>query len=252
MVLRCRTMRIAILDYNENVGIYEDIIVQSMGKLDILGTVDSFLSVSSVAKCVGIYNVIFIHLTDTKPEYISYAKKLRDISEISIVLFSDEDNYVWESFDINAVYYIRERFFKNEIDTVLLKLSGIVKRQEEELIFLQSGIDKIQCRLQDIVYIEANRKNSYIVYETRTINVKMSFSSLELIFLKRGFLKIHRSYMVNYRHIYKLHRNVLITDMGNQLPISKYRSNDVREEYAKLASENEKAVITEINNKEFF
>ena len=240
-------MRIAILDYNNNVDIYSEIIIQSMKKLNIMGVVDSFLSIFEVEKCVGIYNVIFIHLTHMEPEYISFAKRLHDIySEICIVLFSDEDDYVWESFDIDAVY-IRKRFFKNEIDTVLLKLSGIVKRQEEELIFLQSGMDRIQCKLHDIIYIEANGKNSYIVYETKTINIKMSFSSLEMIFLKKGFLKIHRSYMVNYRHIYKMNRNVLTTDIGNQLPISKYRINDVWEEYAKLMNEN-REVITDLNN----
>lgn len=236
-------MRIAILDYNKDVDIYRDIIIQSMDKLNILGVVDSFLSIPLMEKRVRMYNVIFIHLTHMEPEYISFAKRLHDIySEIGIVLFSDEDDYVWESFDIDAVYYIRKRFFKNEIDTALLKLSGIVKRQEEELICLQAGMDRIQFRLQDIVYIEANRKNSYIVYEQRTINIKKSFSSLEIIFLKRGFLKIHRSYMVNYRHIYKIKGNVLTTDVGNQLPISKYRANEVWEEYLKLLNDGEDVI----------
>lgn len=98
IILGCRKMRIAILDYNKDVDIYRDIIIQSMDKLNILGVVDSFLSIPLMEKRVRMYNVIFIHLTHMEPEYISFAKRLHDIySEIGIVLFSDEDDYVWES-----------------------------------------------------------------------------------------------------------------------------------------------------------
>lgn len=244
IVLGCREMRIALLDYNKDVNIYRDIIVQSMKKLNVFGIVDCFISISSMEKQIRKYNVIFIHLSHKQPEYISYAKKLHDMySEINIVLFSDEDEYVWTSFDIDVVYYIRKRFFLNEIDTVLLKLLGIVQRQEEELISLQSGMDNIQFKIHDIIYIEANRKSSYVIYGENVINVKMSFSSLEKIFLEKGFLKIHRSYMVNYRHIYRINGKFLTTDMGNSLPISKYRTDEVREKYVKLINESSGHIV---------
>lgn len=227
-------MRIVILDNKKDEQI-RDIIIFGMWELNIAGIVESFDSVELMDEQVCSYDVMFIYLDRNDRTFLDYARELSTrYPEICIVLFSDEDSYVWESFKMNAVYYVRKCFFEKEIKEILKRCYIIISRRHREFILLQSGKDKIQFNLNDIVYIEANVNNTYVVCENHITNIKMSFSDLEKLLLKRGFLKIHRSYIVNYRHIYKLSGNVLVTDIGKTLPISKYRKNEVWEEYSNL------------------
>lgn len=46
---------------------------------------------------------------------------------------------------------------------------------------------------------------------------------------EEGFVKVHRSYLVNEDHVVRIKHRIAFMDNGKEVPISKYRVKDVKE-----------------------
>ena len=59
------------------------------------------------------------------------------------------------------------------------------------------------------------------------VSFRYTISAAEELLAPAGFLRIHKSYLVNYRAIARIQKDhVLLTD-GQRLPLSKHRYQDV-------------------------
>ncbi|MBQ8011028.1 MAG: LytTR family transcriptional regulator, partial [Oscillospiraceae bacterium] len=46
-----------------------------------------------------------------------------------------------------------------------------------------------------------------------------------------GFIKTHKSYLVNYLYIYEFRRNCVVLDNQVELPLSKNRTSEIKQQY---------------------
>ena len=46
-----------------------------------------------------------------------------------------------------------------------------------------------------------------------------------------GFIRIHKSYVVNFRYIFEFQKNYVILDDHTKIPISKNRMTEIKKEY---------------------
>ncbi len=87
------------------------------------------------------------------------------------------------------------------------------------------------CYIDDILYIEADLKKVHIWTSTGEITLVMSISEVERLLMHEGFIKTHRSYLVNCIHICSIHMDEIILDNEQKIPVSKYRIKCVKEQY---------------------
>lgn len=93
----------------------------------------------------------------------------------------------------------------------------------------QSGRNFI-FRVNTVRYLEAQGRVCRIYLKNEDVGVRYPFRDIEQIFLPCGFIKIHRSYLVNYREIYRVdHLEVALGD-GTRLPVSRDRIAEVKKE----------------------
>lgn len=62
------------------------------------------------------------------------------------------------------------------------------------------------------------------------IPVRESLKSLENRFGQYGFVRIHKSYLVNFRFVYAVSRQNITLHNMKTLPVSKGRANEIRDE----------------------
>ena len=86
-----------------------------------------------------------------------------------------------------------------------------------------------------IIYVECTNKTLSIVMENEKLEITYKLTDLEEMLKGYGFIRIHKGYLVNYRYIFSIERGEVILDIGERLPVSKYRISEVKEEFRRLA-----------------
>lgn len=92
------------------------------------------------------------------------------------------------------------------------------------------------CNVKDICYVEADLKNVHIWFKDTETVVHLPFGRVEKILAVGDFIKVHRSYLVNCQYIHNIDEHLVTMKDGRTVPLSKYRSEDVRKQYTEYMS----------------
>lgn len=90
---------------------------------------------------------------------------------------------------------------------------------------------QIELPLSDIVFVESYKM--YLLIHTKKEEYKQygKISDMEEMLYQKGFLRIHKSYLVNLDHVTKIKNRILFLDSGNELPCSKERYSEIVHQY---------------------
>ena len=64
--------------------------------------------------------------------------------------------------------------------------------------------------------------------------IRFKMSDMERQLHPYGFIRIHKSYLVNYRYIKNIQTTYVVLDSKKQLPVSRYRLDDIKVEFRRL------------------
>ncbi len=83
--------------------------------------------------------------------------------------------------------------------------------------------------LSDILFIEAyGHKNTIHTYTT-DYHIYEYMDSLEKRLSDKGFIRVHRSYIVNPKHVVNINNYMITLDDGSEIPVPKARYKQVKE-----------------------
>lgn len=142
--------------------------------------------------------------------------------------------------DVDIDYYQEKIVLEKKIlnyDVVILseilleKLEEQMERREQKSIIFDTRKVIEKCYVDDILYIEADLKRVHVWKKHGEMILPMSISKVEQLLNMQGFIKTHRSYIVNTSHIISIHSDAVILDNDIRVPISKYRIKNVRAQY---------------------
>lgn len=83
--------------------------------------------------------------------------------------------------------------------------------------------------VNDIYYVEADLSKIRLVTKEGEFLLSISISQVQGILENEGFVKVHRSYLVNSSHVIRVKHRTAFMDNGKEIPISKYRLKEVKE-----------------------
>ena len=87
-------------------------------------------------------------------------------------------------------------------------------------------------RVEDIVYIETNRHKNVFYTIDGAYNIYRKMDELEEDLQGMGFVRTHRSFLVNMRYIEKINSYIVTLTNGKELSFPKSRYPDVKRNYA--------------------
>ena len=178
------------------------------------------------------YNVLVLDIDMPEVSGIEIAEYIRKInSDVMIIFVTNMDNLVFESIKYSPFRFVR----KTKMDAEMPELLDSLKdKYSEESKFLTFNFDgKVKAvKLTDIVYFESVKHEIYIHMKDNTeYRISDSLNSLIEKYGPVGFIRLHKSYIVNFRYIFEFQKGVVILDDNTKLPISKNRMTEIKKEY---------------------
>jgi two-component system LytT family response regulator len=117
--------------------------------------------------------------------------------------------FALDGFDLGVIDYLLkpitfDRFFKaieRYLHTSNYTTPELLSSSEKQFIYLKSGYKYFKVDTRDILYAESLKDYVIVHTKEKTITSKYKISDLEKELDGKGFIRIHRSYIVNLQHI---------------------------------------------------
>ncbi len=224
-------INVAICDNNKkDIRIVKNILNIIAVKNNIEINIDEFCSGKDIIKVykkmITNYNVIFLEVDLNDIDGIEVAKYIMERDKyVKFIILSRTTKYVFEGYDILAVKYLIKPAIEDKIEKELFKVIKMQNITEKFYQINKKGIKKL-IDLNEIYYFEANQRKVNVFMKNCNIDYYEKLENIEFALKKKGFIRCHRSYMVNISKINEIKKDDLILTNGDILPIGrKYKSN---------------------------
>ena len=209
-------------------------------KVDLLELISTFNNAIDAVSFINQNNVDLIFL-DIQMPHFSGIDFLNTIEKKPLVIFTTAySDYAVEGFNLGAVDYLVKpipfhRFLKSVVraqqvlnpSTAIQAISEntTAPELEQDFMFVRAEYENVKMNFSDILFIEG-LKDYVKIYTTdnKFTLTLISLIKLENLLSSKGFSRIHRSYIINIKHVKSIQKNkVLISD--KRIPISESYKN---------------------------
>lgn len=174
------------------------------------------------------YDVLFLDIMMPEIDGISLARELRELDEYMLIVFiTSKIEFMQTGYEVKAFRYL----LKDQINTGLPK---IWKDIEKELLDradtyftyeFERKTYRYPCR--DILYLESNLRR--IILHTNRDTAALYGKLDDLAIKYPMFVRIHKSFLVNRRHIRSISAGMVVLSNGDVLPISRKYADSLEE-----------------------
>ncbi|MBX2827538.1 MAG: LytTR family DNA-binding domain-containing protein [Flavobacteriaceae bacterium] len=182
--------------------------VSQIPDLDLIDTFPNPVEATALLQSQQI-DLIFLDIEMPLVSGIDFLKSLRNPPQV--IFTTAYRHYAIESYELDVVDYLLKpisfpRFFKavTKLKNQVTGTGAMAPRQEPALvhdhIYVNANKKFIKIRFQDIQYVESVKDYVRIHTAEQRIMTKESLSQFEQK-LPKGFLRIHRSFIVNLSYV---------------------------------------------------
>ena len=197
-------MRIVICDDEEKV---REILLRKVGAAFPEDTIDTFSSGEELLKASEVPDILLLDIKMPGISGMEVAKAIRERADKTVIIFiTGEEQYVFDSFDVQAFHYLVKPFSDQKLEEVLNKAKELItkeKRQpEKKYVMVNSGGSHIRICLSDVIYAEVF--NSKVIVHTTDSDIEYYGRLTELEKLAgEDFFRTHRAYLVHLKFVKK-------------------------------------------------
>lgn len=144
-----------------------------------------------------------------------------------IVFFTRIKDAVFDAFDVEALHYlVNGEISVSKFDEVFRKAVSRAETRTQASIVLSCAGEQRKIIISQIYYFEVFNRIVTVHYRDGTFEFYSTLSRLEDSLLRRGFVRVHRAYLVSERYISIVKRNEIILTDGTTIPVGgKYINN---------------------------
>ncbi|MBQ7148936.1 MAG: response regulator transcription factor [Pseudobutyrivibrio sp.] len=158
-------------------------------------------------------------------------------SDTYIVYVSSRNDLVYRTFKSRPFSFLRKSHLDNEVSDLVEDLSKQLKKDASIDDYFEIQLDNneiFKFHASNIIYIDVIGKNCRVVENQGEYVTKCRLAAYKEILEPLGFIQIHKSYLVNYKYIFKIKAGEIVLDDGTVLPLSKYRAKEVKDKFIEL------------------
>ncbi|MBK0370277.1 LytR/AlgR family response regulator transcription factor [Flavobacterium agrisoli] len=222
-----------------------DLLQDFVSKVDSLELVATFTNAIDAVSALNQMTVDLLFL-DIEMPHFNGIEFLKVLEKKPLVIFTTAySEYAVEGFDLGAIDYLVKpipfhRFLKAVVraqqtfqntqtatSTIAPTLATPTTPEiNPDFMFVRAEYENVKINFSDILYIEGLKDYVKIVTTDNKFTLTLiSLIKLENLLESKGFARIHRSYIVNIKHIKSIQKSkVLIAD--KRLPISESYKNE--------------------------
>lgn len=212
----------------------------SMKNNRVYAKINTFCSAEEIgSEVLSACDIAFLDIDFAGKEYngMDIARKIRSLRSDAVIVFvTNYLEYAPEGYEVQAFRYL----LKNEIPQKLeVSISQMLThiRTVKSNIKIQVDGELIDLRVQDILYIESMGHTLIFHVVSKECGVEKEYScystlaQMEVDLAKRGFLRVHKSYLVNMAHIKKMNCTGVFLDNGSDLRVSSKTYSECKKKY---------------------
>lgn len=177
-----------------------------------------------------------IDFDSAKYNGMDVARKLRSLRSDTVIIFvTNFIEYAPEGYEVQAFRYLLKRDMHTDLKPILLLA---YKQLNRETLPIQVNGEVINIPLDDILYLEVQQHYVTAVTKRTTLDKKQkeysfyaSLSDLEERLEPFGFLRIHKSYLVNMKYLKKFQCREAILDNGIILRVGEKSYAEKKQKY---------------------
>ncbi len=190
-----------------------------------------------VCHASGKYQILFLDIDMPEINGIELCRRIRnDYPEVITVFISGKEKMVFQTFEVRPFRFIRKSHFTEELPALVNDIIHEMRMQEGTSVSVEERYSGniYSLNTNQIIYIESLVKNCRIVLTTQKLLIQYRIKDFEALLKQYGFLRPHRSFLVNYRYIFSIQKNTLILDNKETIPLSRNRITTIKEEFITL------------------
>ena len=173
-------------------------------------------------------DLIFLDINMPDLSGLDFFKSLDKKPEVIFTTAYSE--FAVEGFRVNALDYLLKPIGYNDFLKAatkalsyfeMLEKAGKTEKSDDDSLFVKSEYRIVRIHYEDITYIEGMREYVRIHLQTsKPVMTLMSMKSLEEKLPVDRFMRVHRSFIVNLKHVTTIERGRIIFGKDVYIPVS--------------------------------
>jgi DNA-binding LytR/AlgR family response regulator len=151
-----------------------------------------------------------------------------------VILTTSKTEYAYEAFQYHVTDYLRKPFSYARFLEAVQRLSGRmqeVSSLQESHLFIKVDGSLVRLRYEDILFVESAGDYVRFVTSNRKYLTHSTIKNVESRLPASGFMKVHRSYIVNLSHVLDFQEG-LVHVGPSSIPVSKAHKSRLRQQIA--------------------
>lgn len=183
----------------------------------------------------NIFDVVFLDIDMPEITGFEIADKINSIGNTHIMFVTSHDELVYSSIKFQPFRFIRKAHLDDELPEAVKAFTDAYKKQALSRKFrFQTNKGDVFADLKNVLYIEIYGHWLRVhMSHSEPLECYGSLSALEEQLLEFDFVRTHKSYLVNCRYIYAVQSKQIILDDQTEVPLSRYKAEDVKNRYKK-------------------
>lgn len=179
-------------------------------------------------------DIIFLDILMPGPDGIETGRKLRENGYSGIIIYlSQSPDYMLPAFDVGAFnYVIKSSAVKgvSRFEKVFVQAAETAEKHKRKYILLNGISEHRNLAIDTILYFESLKHVITVHYDNNErFEFISSLSRVEDALAAYGFIRTHRSYLVNCAAIRNFGFKSVVLSDGTELPIGRKRYGELKE-----------------------
>lgn len=150
------------------------------------------------------FDVVFLDINMPEITGIDLAKKILETYPLSKIIFQTAySDFAVDAFDVGSVDYILKPIESQRVDQAMQRVKKLISKNNDKLV-LKLGNNSYIVNPSDICYIKADLAEVYAKSKSANGYMARTIGELEIVLEKYGFVRVHRSYLVNINKVKSL------------------------------------------------
>lgn len=163
---------------------------------------------------------------------IEAAEAIRKIDEsVTILIVTATVEYAIDGYKVNAVRYIVKPVEKYSFLKLIETLYAEHNKKQEFFYTFPSKSGTTAIPMEDIYYFESELRSIHVSSRQGDYTFTGRISSIEEETSGHNFLRVHKSFIVNMKHIHNIYKDSITLDTGVTIPLSHHKHKEVNQRF---------------------
>lgn len=175
-----------------------------------------------------VFDVLFLDIDMPGMDGMQLAGRIREDNEyVKIIFVTNKEDCVFKGYKYDAFRFVRKSALNEELTEALDDLSRYFEAKKEYVVF-KAPNDEITRYIDRIQYLEVRDHELTIKYDDNVERILGTMRQYDKMLSSKGFIRIHQSFLVNYRYIYSVNKTDVKLLDGTLLPLSRNRISETK------------------------